>query len=182
MAKRKSKFDNKFKSESSHDKRKENIKTERKVSDDLPKLSLNFKDFDLNQCPPGQTFSQWQEDGRLSELMEKFVSICAYNRIEAEQRKLLKIYGKFPSNSDFSIPSYIVGDVASFLSFKQKAQIMCRANMIGKVAYHSYCIKKNRYSRTLEFELFQLIRKGTQSFVDYRNGTWTYFLMPGFIL
>lgn len=31
MAKRKSKFDNKFKSESSHDKRKENIKTERKV-------------------------------------------------------------------------------------------------------------------------------------------------------
>ena len=111
MAKRKSKFDNKFKSESSHDKRKENIKTERKVSDDLPKLSLNFKDFDLNQCPPGQTFSQWQEDGRLSELMEKFVSICAYNRIEAEQRKLLKIYGKFPSNSDFSIPSYLVGDV-----------------------------------------------------------------------
>lgn len=54
-AKKKSRFDNKFKSTAASDSRTANVRTERKVKDDLPKLSFNFKDFDFNQCPPGQT-------------------------------------------------------------------------------------------------------------------------------
>lgn len=110
-AKRKSKFDSKFKSSAPFDSRKENVRSERTVSEDMPKLCLNFKDFDWNQCPPGQTFEQWEEEKRLSVLMKKFVDVCAYNRTEAMQMKLLKVYGAFPENSAFSKPDYIEGEV-----------------------------------------------------------------------
>lgn len=110
--KNRSKFDDRFSSISSFEGRKENIRSERKVKEDtLPKLSLNFKDFDLNQCPPGQTFKQWQDEKRLADLMQKFVDVCAYNRVEAEQMRLLKIYGKFPAKSKFSQPPHIAGEV-----------------------------------------------------------------------
>ena len=64
-AKKKSRFDNKFKSTAASDSRTANVRTERKVKDDLPKLSFNFKDFDFNQCPPGQTLEKWQEEKML---------------------------------------------------------------------------------------------------------------------
>lgn len=72
MAKRKSKFDNKFKSTSPSDNRKENVRNERNVKEDMPKISFNFKDFDQMQCPPGQTFEQWEKEHGLSKLMKKF--------------------------------------------------------------------------------------------------------------
>ena len=99
VAKKKSKFDNKFKSTTPADSRTANVRTERKVKDDLPKLSLNFKDFDFNQCPPGQTFEQWQKEGMLSVLMQKLVDVCSNNIIEAKEKRLLKVYGDFPTNS-----------------------------------------------------------------------------------
>lgn len=111
MKKQQSKFDNKFKSVSPVDRRKTDVRDERKIIGGLPLLSLNFKDFDFRQCPPGQTLEQWQEDGRLSALMQKFVDVCACNRIEAEQMKLLKVYGNFPANSEFRVPSHICGEV-----------------------------------------------------------------------
>lgn len=54
-AKKKSKFENKFKSTAASESRTANVRDERKVKDEQPKLSFNFKDFDFNQCPPGQT-------------------------------------------------------------------------------------------------------------------------------
>lgn len=110
-AKRKSKFDNKFKSTTPADSRTVNVRNERSVKDDLPKLSINFKDFDFNQCPPGQALEQWQTDGLLSSLMQKFIAVCSYNIIEARENRLLKIYGEFPKDSKFSIPPYITGEV-----------------------------------------------------------------------
>ena len=109
--KKSSRFDNKFCSTTPTEKRKVGVRDERKVKDDLPKMCLNFKDFDFNQCPPGQTLTEWEQDQLLSELMNKFISICSYNRIEAVQLKLLKIYGDFPKNSDFHIPPHIQGEV-----------------------------------------------------------------------
>lgn len=70
MATRKSKFDDKFKSTLPRECRIENERSERNVKDEQPKLSFNFKDFDTSQCPPGQTFEQWQKEGRLSVLMK----------------------------------------------------------------------------------------------------------------
>lgn len=108
---KKSKFDNKFRSISTLESRTAGVREERNVKEDLPKLSFNFKDFDFNQCPPGQTLAQWEKDGMLSELMNKFISICSYNRIEAVQLKLLKIYGAFPKNGDFQLPLHVQGEV-----------------------------------------------------------------------
>ena len=108
---KKSKFDSKFKSSTPSDCRTANVRTERKVKDDLPKLSLNFKDFDFSQCPPGQTLEQWEKKEMLATLIKKFIDLCANNRLEATQMKLLKIYGDFPANSCFSKPDYIQGDV-----------------------------------------------------------------------
>ena len=110
-AKRKSKFDNKFKSTAAADSRTANVRNERKVKDELPKLSFNFKDFDFNQCPPGQTLEKWQEEKMLDKLIRKFMDVCACTRPEALQKGLLKVYGAFPANSQFKIPSYIQGDV-----------------------------------------------------------------------
>lgn len=108
---KKSKFDNKFRSISTLESRTAGVREERKVKEDLPKLCFNFKDFDFNQCPPGQTLAQWEKDGMLSELMNKFISICSYNRIEAVQLKLLKIYGAFPEKGDFQLPLHVQGEV-----------------------------------------------------------------------
>lgn len=111
MAKGKSKFDNKFKSTSPSDSRKANVRNERSVKEDIPKISFNFKDFDQKQCPPGQTFEQWEEEQGLSKMMRKFMDVCQYNIIEAQQMKLLKVYGEFPQHSEFHKPSFIVGEV-----------------------------------------------------------------------
>lgn len=110
-AKQKSRFDSKFKSSSLLGGRKENVRKERAITDEPPKLSFNFKDFDIQQCPPGQTFEDWERKGRLSVLMKKFEEVCAYNRREAEQHKLLKVYGDFPPHSKFTKPSHIEGEV-----------------------------------------------------------------------
>ncbi len=110
-AKRKSKFDNKFKSAAIADIRTVNVRSERNVKDDFPKLSFNFKDFDFNQCPPGQTLGEWQESKMLDKLLRKFVDVCACTRIEAVQQGLLKVYDDFPVNSQFKIPNHIQGNV-----------------------------------------------------------------------
>lgn len=109
--KQKSQFDNKFRSSSISDSRIVAIRDERMVKDELPKLSFNFKDFDFNQCPPGQTLNEWEKGKLLSKLMQKFIDISAYNRVEATRLRLLKIYGSFPTNSRFKKPLYIQGDV-----------------------------------------------------------------------
>ena len=108
---KKSKFDIKFKSATASDCRIANVRTERKVKDDQPKLSFNFKDFDFNQCPPGQTLENWQTDKLLDKLIVKFIDVCACTRIEAVQNGLLKVYGDFPENSQFKVPRHIEGDV-----------------------------------------------------------------------
>lgn len=110
-AKKKSKFDNKFKSATASDSRTANVRTERKVKDDLSMLSFNFKDFDFNQCPPGQTLEMWQKDKMLDKLMTKFIEVCSCTRPEAEQKGLLKVYGDFPINSQFEVPRHIEGEV-----------------------------------------------------------------------
>ena len=84
---------------------------ERKVQEELEKLSFNFKDFDESQCPPGQKLDDWEKEKRLSVLMKKFIEISKCNIIEAQQQHLVKIYGQFPKNSKFSVPKFIQGEV-----------------------------------------------------------------------
>lgn len=86
------------------DKRKENIRTEKSVEGDLPKVVFSFKDFDKSQIPPGQTFEDWQEKGCLAYLMEKLCHISELNMIEAKQQKYITYMIHSRSNLIFSIP------------------------------------------------------------------------------
>lgn len=111
-AKRKSKFDSKFMSTVASDCRTANVRTERKVKDELSLMTFNFKDFDFTQCPPGQTLDKWQEAKMLDKLLSKFMDVSACTRPEAEQQGVLKVYGDFPDNSQFRLPKHIEGEVS----------------------------------------------------------------------
>ncbi len=79
---------------------------ERKVKEEeLPLMLFSFKDFQYNsQIPPGQTYKEWQEKKLLAYMLEKFGYICNCNRIQAEQKKFIKVYGDFPKTSKFNNP------------------------------------------------------------------------------
>lgn len=104
-------FDNVFVNQNSNPKRLVNIRDERDVPEDKIFMNINFKDVDMNQCPPGQNYSDWEDLKLLSSLMKKFESICQTTRMEAVAQKYIKVYGKFPSNSHFKCPDHIRGDV-----------------------------------------------------------------------
>lgn len=102
---------NKLKSHSSLESRPQNIRSERKIHGEIPLLVFSFKDFDSVQCPPGQTFAEWEKDELLSALMSKLVNLSQKNRITASQEGQITVYGKFPEKSDFKIPKHIQGEV-----------------------------------------------------------------------
>lgn len=91
--------------------RKAGVRSERPVAEETTLLTLNFKDFDFAQCPPGQTLAEWERKAWLSKLMEKFIQISSKTYAEATQEKMLKIYGAFPVHSHFKFPAHIHGDV-----------------------------------------------------------------------
>lgn len=112
MASKKSRLDNPFKSRRELDERKQNTRIENKVADEKPLIVFSFKDFDASQCPPGQTFKQWEKDGLLSDLFTKLADLSSKNRMEAEQQQLVKIYGDWPQeHTDFKLPNHIQGEV-----------------------------------------------------------------------
>ncbi len=121
---------NKFKSiDDSRFERSRNTREEKKVKEDLPKLVFSFKDFDINQIPPGQSYDNWQKDKLLAYMLQKFGYICALNIVEAQQQKVLKIYGVFPTKTDFKYPKHITDDV-------NWAVIMDIKGQMGRVAGH----------------------------------------------
>lgn len=91
-------------------KRKYNTRDEKKVKEDLPKIIFSFKDFDIKQIPPGQSYNDWQEEKLLAYMTEKFGEICKYNIVEAQQQKMITIYGRFPNNSEFQYPQTVIQD------------------------------------------------------------------------
>ena len=107
---KKSKFTNKFGANKKLE-RNQNIREERKVEEVLPLICFNFKDFDRNQIPPGQSFEQWQEKGLLSKLLDKLSYISQCNITEAQQKEYITIYKDFPKRSDFKIPNHFEGKV-----------------------------------------------------------------------
>lgn len=91
--------------------RKSDLRDERNVKDDLPKIVFSFKDIDTIQVPPGQTYNEWQSKELLAYMLTKFGYLCQNNIIEAQQKRMLKIYGDFPSKTKFKKPQHIVENV-----------------------------------------------------------------------
>lgn len=102
---------NKFKASLGLDERPQNTRSEKKVKGEIPLLVFSFKDFDSNQCPPGQTFKEWEKGELLAPLMTKLVELSNKNRVIASQEGCLSTYDTFPEDSDFKKPKYIEGDV-----------------------------------------------------------------------
>ncbi len=126
--------------------RKTNTREERKVKEELPKILFSFKDFDNKQIPPGQSYDNWQEEKLLAYMLQKFGYICCLNIVEAQQQKVLKIYGDFPVNSDFDSPQHIVKDVkwAVIMDIKgQKGRVA--GHIIDNVFYVVFLDKEHRF-------------------------------------
>ena len=103
--------DSKFKSQKSLKERTENTRNTHKVKEEIPLILFSFKDFDSNQCPPGQTFKQWEQCGLLADFMTKLVDLSNRNSVKAQQEKTIELYRSFPPDSDFKVPQYIQGEV-----------------------------------------------------------------------
>lgn len=150
MAGKKSRLDNPFKSRRELDERKQNTRTEHKVADEKPLIVFSFKDFDDSQCPPGQTFKQWELDGLLSDLFTKLVDLSSKNRIEAEQQKVVKVYGDWPKeHTDYKLPSHIQGEVDWGTIQKiggQKARVA--GYMIENVFYVVFLDKNHKFYKS----------------------------------
>ena len=74
-------------------------------------ITISFRYFCVNQIPVGQNFSDWKENMRL-DLLQKLAEYTKYSRNHWKNElsnglPLLAEYGKFPVNSDFSIPENI---------------------------------------------------------------------------
>jgi len=126
--------------------RSRNIREERKVKEDLPKMVFSYKDFDINQIPPGQSFDEWQQDKLLSYMIQKFGHICNLNIIEAQQQKVLKIYNEFPEKSDFKYPQHISEGVkwAVIMDIKgQKGRV--GGHIIDNTFYVVFLDKEHRF-------------------------------------
>lgn len=67
-------------------------------------LVFSLKDFDINQ---GQDFKNWECEKILSMLMTRLRLISAYTIQEAQENKILTIYGEFPINTDFKHPKHV---------------------------------------------------------------------------
>jgi hypothetical protein len=146
-----SKFSNKNKFGSINEgslERKNNTREERKVNEDLPKIVFSFKDFDVRQIPPGQSYVDWQKEKLLAYMIEKFGEICKYNILEAQQKEMITIYGKFPENSDFHYPRTVAQDKSIkwvvITNIKgQKARIA--GHIIENVFYVVFLDKEHRF-------------------------------------
>ncbi len=101
----------KFSAKGAVDKRKENTREEKRISSDRYPLLFSFKDWDNSQCPPGQTWAEWEKEGLLAPLMDKLVQLSQKDRVEASQQQCIKVYGSFPVSSDFNVPRFIEGKV-----------------------------------------------------------------------
>ena len=140
---------NKFQSRDAQLSRKINLRDERPSAEALPKILFSCKDFDGAQIPPGQNYEEWQKEGLLAYMLQKFGHICALNVVEAQQQKVLKIYGNFPFDSDFKHPRHINEDVnwAVIMDVKgQKSRVA--GHLIDNVFYVVFLDRDHLFYKT----------------------------------
>lgn len=137
----------KFSSRGKYEERVQNTRSEKKVAGEIPLLVFSFKDFDTVQCPPGQTFEQWEKEGLLSKFATKLVDLSQKNIVKAQQQELITIYGKFPENSDFKCPKYIQDDDVQWAVIKDVGGQLHRVAgyIINNVFYVVFLDKDHKF-------------------------------------
>ena len=110
MSKGKSKSHLKPRNEKSFE-RRTNCREERVSSKDINKITFSLKDYTPNQ-PKGneQSFSSWEENKILSDLLDSLHHLSELTIVEAKQQGLIKEYSKLPDKSKFKTPTKIKED------------------------------------------------------------------------
>lgn len=127
--------------------RKENVRNERQVAaDEAPKLVFSLKDFDYAQCPPGQTYEEWEKEGLLSTLLTELQYLCQWTVQEAIQNGRLAVYNKWPLKSRFRSPQHIASDVKwAVIKSVGGQKIRVAGHIINNVFYIVFLDKNHHF-------------------------------------
>lgn len=129
--------------------RVQNVREERTGDSSQLKICFNFKDFDGNQRHQGQTFDDWQKDGRLADMLMKFKYVSDCTVTEATHGDLIHVYDRFPLNSRFKKPSNI-GDNVKWATIQriggQKARVV--GYMIDNIFYVVFLDEEHKFYPT----------------------------------
>jgi len=90
--------------------RLENNREERKTLESKELLTFSFKDLDETQPKDKpQSIASWAQAGLLTPFLEKLRALSKLTRNEAENQKLIKIYGDFPESkvTKFFYPKHV---------------------------------------------------------------------------
>ena len=113
-------------------------------------ITISFKYFCVNQVPVGQVFSDWKENMRL-ELLQKLAEYTKYSRTHWKNEfsnglPLLAEYGKFPKNTDFSIPSNIpCPDELIWARFRLMQKVRVCGFFVSKSIAKTYNVSENTF-------------------------------------
>lgn len=107
---------------------------------DKQHLVISFKHLDKNQ---GQTFSDWENDGILSEALETLSSFCHDTVQKQCCTDKFKPYGNFPTKekTDFTFPNHVPPD-AEWASMHING-LQCLAGHIYKNIFFVVFLDKN---------------------------------------
>jgi hypothetical protein len=140
----------------SHLKRMEPSELKRKVGNrdtrilatDPKKVIFSLKYFiDTQPKNDKESYSSWEKDGRLSQLLERLQAICDCSVISAIQQGFLKRYDSFPLSKDthFKCPSnfkdrewWVINKISG-----QKARVA--GVMVGNVFYIVFFDKEHKF-------------------------------------
>ncbi len=128
--------------------RKIDTRDERVSATDPKKIVFSLKYFINNQPKKDmQTYSSWEDENRLSKLLEKLQSICDCTLMKAIQEGHIKRYDSFPpsNKTDFKCPPqfkdrqwYVVNKISG-----QKARVA--GVMVQNVFYIIFFDKEHRF-------------------------------------
>lgn len=138
---------NQLKASSSLSERRVNVREEKTTTESLL-IQFSLKDFDSNQ-DAGQNFETWQEIGLLDDFMEKMKGLSNMTMTEAQQKRIITIYDKFPNESDFTHPKHIDENVKWAAIKNIGGQINRVAGyVIGNVFYVVFLDKNHVFYKT----------------------------------
>jgi len=93
--------------------RPENTREERKGIQTRELLTFSFKDMDETQPSNSpQSIKTWRDDGLLADLFKRLKELSKLTRDEALRQGQIKVYGDFPSKTDFTHPKHVDKNVA----------------------------------------------------------------------
>lgn len=106
-------------------------------------IVFSLKDFDINQ---GQSFEEWEKEKILSILMTRLREVSSFSVTEAQQKKILTIYGDFPANTEFNHPKHIPDGVKwAKISIKGKQKLRIAGYLEDNVFYIVFLDKEHKF-------------------------------------